>query len=189
MLPRLQLCSVPYALNVANGTIGRSKLVAGAVGTTTLADGAVTAAKISSLPVIGGANIALESISFSHIIDRTIRHYEIGLGEVYGENIAAGSVDQGKAPFAPVVNLGVSQPKIAIGIGTTDGANGGFATVSLAAYGFTMTPIIVCTAVPGNNTRSMMIASQDATGFVAYVRDDTNNGSFTVNFNWIAIGW
>ena len=119
MTPRLALGNVPYSMQVQNGSITNNKLVAGAVGTTTLADGAVTAVKIGSLPTITGsmistavgqqisnANIAAGTITGSNISTTSgqqISSSNIGASQIANGNIASGAVDQTKAPFAPSV--------------------------------------------------------------------------------------
>jgi hypothetical protein len=176
MLPRLQLCSVPYALNVANGTIGRSKLVAGAVGTTTLADGAVIGTKIAASTILGG-NIAIYTVSGGvngNIAPSTVTGGNIAASTIVGGNIIAGAVDQSIAPFAPRMiedgawrNYAVMQS----GTATTDGS--GILTVTFPC-GFVGIPTVVCT--PGRG---------DGSGFIIVITN-ISSSNFTVKSGWPA---
>jgi hypothetical protein len=192
--PRQPFSSIPYAMRaknadaVADGVITTAKITDGAVTSVKIMNGTITSADVAGA-TITGSNIASGTITAGNIANATITGGKIASATITSTNIANSAIDtQAKAPWAPIVNGGINNPKIAYGIATTNSS--GSCTVSLASHGFTTTPSITCTVVTGAFVcRAIMVSSQSNSQFTVTVSDDTNNHNFAENFNWIAVGY
>jgi hypothetical protein len=164
--------SVAYAhqADVANGVMDNCII------TTKIADGAVTAAKISSLPSIYGGEILGQTIT--------------------GANLVNSTITQTQASFAPMVAVNGTWrngPKIAGGQASSDGT--GKCTISLTAYGFTNPPIISCTSAHGDTPKLVTISSVTTSSAVIDTWTDQSGGGLPyalagpITFQWIAIGY
>lgn len=184
MYPRQPLSSVPYAMRAKNAI--------------TVDDGAVTSAKIlngtiTSADVAGatitGSNIASGTITAGNIANSTITGGKIAGATITNTNIANGAIDtQAKAPWAPVVNGGITNPKIVFGSIGTD--VGGSRTVDISAYGFSTVPIILTAPVvssTGDFGFYVNIYGVTATQFNVQIKK-ADNSTFSGWFNWVAIG-
>jgi len=158
---RRAMVSVAYARqaemanSVADNSVTSAKIM----------NGAVTAAKISSLPTITGGMISAQTIT--------------------GANLANGTITQTQALFAPTVNGGVANPKIVGGIAVTAG---GMARINLT--GFTSVYSIMVTPARGDRgiVAQVVDTSYSAAGFDVQTRYNNDDSLANSIFFWMVIG-
>ena len=178
MTPRKPLSSIPYAMRaehanqVTDNSITGSKIVDGAVTNSDIADNTITSNKIVDRSIIS-SDIAAENITWNEIADGTIRSYEIGDGQV----------TSAKAPWAPTVNGGISNPKIVTGMIGTDK----YGDMGVTIYGFSNPPIVVATPNRHDINVVVRVYNITATGFALKSVDLSGAGAECL-VNWIAIG-
>ena len=108
------------------GTAANAQIAAGAVGSTELASGAVTAAKLS-----GAIGLISSSAQLTDVV-KTSGTQTIGGDKTFGDDvIISGDLTvNGATTVISTTNLSVEDRYIAIGTGTTSGGNGGIIVVS-----------------------------------------------------------
>jgi hypothetical protein len=187
MLPRVQLGSVPFAmqaLTVPNGSVTTAKIATGAITTTQLMDKAVTQAKL-------GADVSLippdGSITTAKIAAGAVTSAKIADGNVTTADLADGAVTQAKAPTL-----------LKDGIGTNNIIQFGDVVLTNDASGWVNVSFPSCFP---NRTDVFTAVNGDYGANSAYVVGHQNYGNACgspiklsvgntnqIRINWIAIG-
>jgi hypothetical protein len=114
-----------------SGTAANAQIAAGAVGTTELASGAVTAAKLS-----GAIGLVSSSAQLTDVV-KTSGTQTIGGDKTFSDNVTiSGDLTvNGATTVISTTNLSVEDRYVAVGSGTTSGGNGGIIVVSGSVTG------------------------------------------------------
>lgn len=170
---------ITVTINSTPETFGRQEIISVPYALQ-VADNSVTGSKIVD-GSITGSDLAGDTITWAQILDGTIRSFEL----------QDGAVTPPKAPWAPTVNGGINNPKIAYGVRSTD--DNGDADVTFP-FVFITTPAVVAVPVvvfPNPAAHQMNISNITLSGFHANTFNDWGGGvthDGPISFHWIAIG-
>lgn len=157
--------------------------------------------KIISVPYAIRAEYANEAVLANSIADNTVNSAKIADQSISTADIANSAVDsskvangvinnQAKAPWASMVAVNGqwrNYPKIACGRNGSD--SDGNAGIDLSPYGFTQTPVIVCSPIHGSAQVSCTIYDDATNKHFGVCTRYNNDSGYATWFNWIAIGY
>lgn len=133
-------------------------------------------------------SIADNTVNSTKIADGTIMTSDIHDGAITGAKIADGAITTAHAPWAPVINNGWTNPKIACGWQWTN--TGAGSSVDLTPWHFNTLYSVVCTPViSSGDLRSIMITEYSASAFAAVSRDANNSPAGSTLYFWMAMGY
>ncbi len=157
--------------------------------------------KIISVPYAIRAEYANEAVLANSIADNTVNSAKIADQSVNTADIANSAVDsskvangvidnQAKAPWASLVAVNGqwrNYPKIACGLAGTD--SNGNCGIDLSPYGFTQTPMIVCSPIHDSYQVSCTIYGGATNKYFSVCTRYGDEAGYPTSFNWIAIGY
>ena len=175
---------------VAVGAVGNPQLAANAVGQANIAAGSIKAAHVDDNQIITrhldskavtSAKIADDAIDIQHIKNGAVTDAKISsvaAGKVFGQ-IGTGQIADGAVTQAKLGGLRIASGRAQI-------PNGAWTTISFGKT-FSAPPIVVATATDGGKGDVVVQIHPSETTTTTFKAG--LNGGWTIDINWIAIGY